>query len=89
LSVQVYVGGAMAGAKLKPKEELAQVFAAAGLDVNSPVVCSCGSGLTGCILALALHQVTGKVPALYDGSWSEWGALEDTPVATTPSRGAK
>lgn len=64
----------MQGAKLKPVDELEKVFNAAGVDVQSPLVCTCGSGLTACVLALALHQVTGQLAPLYDGSWSEWAA---------------
>jgi thiosulfate/3-mercaptopyruvate sulfurtransferase len=47
----------MQGAKLKPVDELEALFKAAGVDVQGPLVCSCGSGLTACVLALALYQV--------------------------------
>jgi thiosulfate/3-mercaptopyruvate sulfurtransferase len=72
----------MQGAKLKPKEQLAAVFKEAGVDVSKPLVCSCGSGLTACILALAVYQVNGTLVPIYDGSWCEWGALDDTPIVT-------
>jgi thiosulfate/3-mercaptopyruvate sulfurtransferase len=54
----------------------------AGIDPALPVVCSCGSGVTACVLALALELVGAKQVAVYDGSWSEWGQPGDTPVAT-------
>lgn len=72
------------GGAYRPREQLAAAFAAAGLDVGGPVVGSCGSGLTACILALGLYQVNGQLAALYDGSWSEYGAREDVPVSTEP-----
>jgi len=78
----VYEGGEMQGAKLKPKEQLAAVFKEAGVDVSKPLVCSCGSGLTACILALAVYQVNGTLVPIYDGSWCEWGAQEDTSIVT-------
>lgn len=46
---------------LKSPEELSQVFSAAGVDADKPVAASCGSGLTASILALAIHQMNGKV----------------------------
>ncbi|MEW5305136.1 MAG: hypothetical protein WDW36_007697 [Sanguina aurantia] len=64
------------GPGLKPAAELRQVFADAGVDLDgdgSRVVASCGSGLTACILALAVHSCTGRIIPVYDGSFAEWG----------------
>jgi thiosulfate/3-mercaptopyruvate sulfurtransferase len=71
---------------LKSPDEIAKVFAAAGVDVKKPVITSCGSGITAAILTLGLTLVGAKDHALYDGSWSEWGAASDTPIATGTSR---
>lgn len=70
---------------LKSPDEIAKVFAAAGIDVKKPVITSCGSGVTAAILTLGLTLIGAKEHALYDGSWSEWGAAADTPVATGPA----
>jgi hypothetical protein len=52
---------------------------------NTPVD-SCGSGLTACVVALAVHQVSGQLPAVYDGSWSEYGQPQlNTPIITGSS----
>jgi len=48
--------------------------------VKKPVVTSCGSGVTACVLALGLYQL-GNDAAVYDGSWTEWGGRADTPIA--------
>ncbi len=63
-----------------PAERLRERFRAAGVDPNRPVVTSCGSGITACVLALGLHLIGHKDVAVYDGSWAEWGLPGDTPV---------
>ena len=68
---------------MRPAEDLQRVFSAAGVDPAAPVVASCGSGTTACILLLALKQLQpGARVAVYDGSWSEWGQLKEVSVAT-------
>jgi thiosulfate/3-mercaptopyruvate sulfurtransferase len=67
---------------LLPPPEIARRFAAAGIDGHRPVTASCGSGVTACILALGLYLTGKEDVAVYDGSWTEWGGRDDTPVAT-------
>ncbi len=65
-----------------PADALAERFAGAGLEPSRPVVTTCGSGVTACVLALGLHLLGRDDVAVYDGSWSEWGTRDDTPVET-------
>lgn len=67
---------------MRSREELAHIFVAASVDTARPAVCSCGSGVTAPIIALALARLGRWDAAVYDGSWSEWGSRTDTPVAT-------
>lgn len=65
-----------------PAAGLGKVFADAGVDVKKPIVTSCGSGVTACVLALGLYLLGRDDVAVYDGSWTEWGGRQDTPVVT-------
>ena len=67
---------------MKSAAELKKLFTDAGVDLAKPVVTSCGSGMTASALAFALNRTGKEDVALYDGSWSEWGADPDTPKAT-------
>jgi len=68
--------GAMHGA-----DRLAALFAGLGVDVAKPAIATCGSGVSACVIALALARVGHPDTPVYDGSWAEWGALADAPVA--------
>jgi len=65
---------------LKPPEGLRGAFDA--IDLERPIVTTCGSGLTAAILMLALDEIGAKDVALYDGSWTEWGGRPEAPVVT-------
>jgi thiosulfate/3-mercaptopyruvate sulfurtransferase len=66
----------------KDKAGLREAFCEAGVDLSRPVVTTCGSGVTACVLAFAMQLLGKQDVALYDGSWSEWGADPETPKAT-------
>ena len=70
--------------QLKSADELARLFRDAGVAHDRPIITSCGSGVTACALAFALHLIGHPGAAVYDGSWSEWGLPGDTPVETGP-----
>lgn len=68
--------------ELLASDRLRKVIADAGIDLSRPVVTSCGSGITAAAVTLALETLGHADNRLYDGSWTEWGGLADTPVAT-------
>jgi len=70
---------------VKSPDEIRTIFTNAGLDLDKPVITSCGSGVTACILTLALETIGKTDVAVYDGSWSEWGCHPDVDVATGPA----
>ena len=67
---------------MKDEAALKAAFEGAGVALDKPIVTTCGSGVTAAILSLALHRIGVRDWALYDGSWSEWGAYDELPVAT-------
>jgi len=70
---------------MKDLDGLRAVFADAGVDLGKPTITTCGSGVTACILALAMERLGKHDWSVYDGSWAEWGAFPTVPVATGDS----
>ena len=79
-SFNVPFGLVLENGQLAPPDKVAAAFKQAGVDLDRPVVTSCGSGVTASILTFAIEAL-GKPPGrVYDGSWSEWGARPDTAI---------
>jgi thiosulfate/3-mercaptopyruvate sulfurtransferase len=65
---------------LLPRDDLRRLFETARVDPGRPVVTTCGSGVSACVLALGLHLIGRPDASVYDGSWTEWGGRDDVPV---------
>jgi thiosulfate/3-mercaptopyruvate sulfurtransferase len=88
-SVNVHYASLMnSDGTLRSKDELQQIVSKTGVDLNAPIVASCGTGVTACAVILALDVLGVSNTAVFDGSWTEWGSATDTPVETGPARAA-
>jgi thiosulfate/3-mercaptopyruvate sulfurtransferase len=67
---------------LKPDAALQEIFANAGVAAQTPVITSCGSGVTAAVITLALENCGFGLQKLYDGSWTEWASGNDNPIVT-------
>lgn len=66
-------------------DALRAAFAGAGVDLEKPLVTTCGSGVTACVILFGAHLLGKADLSLYDGSWTEWGADPATPKAQGPA----
>ena len=66
--------------ELRRPGELTRMLKDAAVDPERRIVATCGSGVTACVLALSLYQLGKEDVAVYDGSWAEWAARDDTPI---------
>ncbi|MDC8831115.1 sulfurtransferase [Alteromonas gilva] len=68
------------GLALKPADKLKAFFNARNIDLSQPIICSCGSGVTACVVGIAALEAGATNVTVYDGSWSEWGGNHHLPV---------
>lgn len=73
-------GRLLENGNLASRARIEAAFKDAGVDLDKPIITSCGSGMTAAILSFALDAIGRPPQALYDGSWTEWGSRPDTPV---------
>ena len=69
---------------MKSAKEIESLFRDSEISIEDPIITTCGSGVTASVLALALALVGKEHSAVYDGSWSEWGGIEELPIEIDP-----
>lgn len=74
-SINIPYGELLENGRFKSLEALRQTFSDKGVDINGPIITSCGSGVTAAVLAFGLLSLGAPQVKLYDGAWSEWGQL--------------
>jgi thiosulfate/3-mercaptopyruvate sulfurtransferase len=79
-SFNVPFGGLIENGRLASHERIEAAFKAGGVDLDKPIITSCGSGVTAAILTFALEAIGKQAKGLYDGSWAEWASRPDLPV---------
>jgi thiosulfate/3-mercaptopyruvate sulfurtransferase len=68
---------------MRSTDEIRAAFESASVDLDKPIITTCGSGVSASLLALALARLGREDVAVYDGSWTEWGGRADTPIVTS------
>ena len=79
-SFNVPFGRLIENGHLAPRARIEAAFTEAGVDLDKPIITSCGSGVTAAILTFALESIGEEPKGLYDGSWAEWASRPDLPV---------
>lgn len=77
-SINMPYGELLENGRFKSLAALQQTFKNKGVDINRPIITSCGSGVTAAVLAFGLLSLNASQVKLYDGAWSEWGSLKGT-----------
>ncbi len=77
-------GALVADGTLAAPADLQEVFTSNAVDLSKPTIATCGSGISAAVIAIAMTRLGRDDVAIYDGSWSEWGARSDTAVVTGP-----
>lgn len=79
-SLNMYYQDLLDNDRLRPAAELKTIFNEKGVNLQQPIICSCGSGITACIVGMAALICGAENVAVYDGSWTEWGSDPALPI---------